>query len=115
MKSWMRNSRRESLVDEMRSRANCATRTNKVANDTKLTIHFSLLQSIFGPTIMSGNESGVPNGHLMHDLEVADVHVVRMIARAQIEETHLRIVSEIMKPGRCWMPSRLKLLREGID
>lgn len=50
-------------------------------NDTKLAIHFSLLQSVFGPTIMYGNESWFDNGHLMHHMEVADVNVVGMIAR----------------------------------
>ena len=57
--------------------------------DTKLTIH----RSIFRPTIMYGSESWTDSGYLMHDLEVADMNVLRMIAgtnRREQWENHIR-------------------------
>ena len=48
----------------------------EVSKETKLLIH----KAIFRPTIMYGSESWVDSGYLIHDLEVADMNVARMIS-----------------------------------
>lgn len=61
----------------------------ELSNDTKLTIH----RSIFRPTILYGSESWVDCGYLVHDLEVADMNVLRMVAktsRRQQWDEHIR-------------------------
>ena len=50
-------------------------------------------RSIFRPTILYGSESWVDCGYLVHDLEVADMNVLRMIAktsRRQQWDEHIR-------------------------
>src|ERR1700744_4306173 len=49
----------------------------ELSADTKLSIH----RSIFRPTILYGTESWVDCGYLVHDLKVADMNVLRMIAK----------------------------------
>ena len=61
----------------------------ELSADTKLSIH----RSIFRPTILYGSESWVDCGYLVHDLEVADMNVLRMIAktsRRQQWDEHIR-------------------------
>lgn len=48
----------------------------ELSKETKLMIH----RSIFRPTIMYGSESWVDSNNLIHELEVADMKVLRMIA-----------------------------------
>lgn len=48
----------------------------ELSKDTKLMIH----RSIYRPAIMYGSESWIDSGNLVHDLEVADMKVVRTIS-----------------------------------
>src|SRR6202012_792074 len=61
----------------------------ELSADTKLSIH----SSIFRPTILYGSESWEDCGYLVHDLEIADMNVFRMIAktsRRQQWDEHIR-------------------------
>lgn len=63
----------------------------ELSSNTKLTIH----QSIFRPTIMYGSESWVDSGYLVHNLEVADMTVLRMIAGTNRREQWENRISNI--------------------
>src|ERR1700743_2767006 len=55
----------------------------ELSADTKLSIH----RLIFRPTILYGSEgSWVDYGYLIHDLEVADMNVLRMTARTSLRQ-----------------------------
>ena len=61
----------------------------ELSSDTKLAIH----RAIYRPTIMYGSESWVDCGYLVHDLEVADMRIIRSIARVNRREqweNHIR-------------------------
>ena len=61
------------LVAQLRSHVFCK---KELSTETKLLIH----NSIYRPTIMYGSESWVDSANLIHDLEVADMKVIRMIS-----------------------------------
>ena len=84
----LRNSENGSLVKEIEHRRKNGNAVasqlryhvfnkKEFSRDTKLTIH----RSIFRSTILYGSESWVDCGYLVHDLEVADMNVLRMVAK----------------------------------
>lgn len=70
----------------------------ELSSETKLVIH----QSIFRPTVLYGSESWVDCGYLIHDLEVADMNVLRMIAgTSRRDQWENRISNDDIRTSLC--------------